>query len=84
MVRAVDGRDSHSRAGIWRISVHENNNCLRLIGRGLKMVGLLVSAAACGVIPRGNDAVDQKWYVSHCLPHTPKLGGARVLRGLKI
>jgi len=42
------------------------------------MVGFLVSAAACGVIPRGNDAVDQKWYVSHCLPHTPKLAeGAR-------
>jgi len=44
----------------------------------LTTIGFLVSAAACGVIPRGDDAVDQTWYVSHCLPHTPKLAeGAR-------
>jgi len=40
-----------------------------------------VSMAACGFVPRGNDSVDQSWYINHCIPHTPVLANGANPRG---
>ncbi len=33
---------------------------------------MFLLVGACGLVPRGNDAVDQSWVIGQCLPHEPK------------
>lgn len=49
------------------------NEVLKRASRILSLACLAALTAACGIVPRGTDAIDRSWYLGYCTAHEPKL-----------
>lgn len=61
--------------------MHGKNVFVQRAGKGLAVLGVMLAVAACGYVPRGNDTVDQSWYIGQCAPHKPDLASGAEPRG---